>query len=505
METRRVEFVVPGAQNVVNLRERVPDAPPAEAARRFRFNWRAPLVMSPHNPETLYLGGNFLFRTVDGGGRWSIISPDLSSNDRARYDPEKPGGLTRDATGAETHCSITAISESPLVPGLLWAGTDDGNLHVTRDGGATWTDVRKNVPGVPAGTWVSSIEASHFEPGTAYVTFDGHRTGDFRSWLFKTADYGATWTDLSGGFPQRSSPASPHGHALYVVREDPKNRNLLYAGSEFAFFLSFDAGRTWRLFTNGLPTVAVHDIVVHPRDNDVIIGTHGRGIFILDDITPLQQLTGAVLDAPAHLFQNRPATIWEDASRGGVRGHFYFASENPPYIPKRDDVVRAKLTNGALIHYYLKAAGEARIEVFDAAGEKKRTIAAGGAAGIRRALWDLRFDPAPPQVQQFTARMKQALDRIEKLTALTAEQKELAAWARKEVAEAGADDARLNALREKLQDEFGGMRALQGAFGGRLEGEAVSPGTYLVRLHAAGQTYTGTLTVRPDPMLAARN
>jgi photosystem II stability/assembly factor-like uncharacterized protein len=494
METRRVQMVEPGPENIIGYREQFPnEARPGDAARAFRFNWRAPLVMSPHNGSTLFLGGNFLFKTVDGGLHWQIISPDLSTNDRAKWDVARPGGLTRDATGAETHCSITAISESPLVPGLIWVGTDDGNVQVTRDGGATWTNVRKSVPGVPDGIWVSSLEASHFEPGTAYVTFDGHRSADFRTWVFRTADYGATWTSVAGNLPA--------DQPLYVVREDLKNKDLLFAGSEFALFVSLDSGKQWARWMNGMPTVAVHDLVIHPRDNDLVAGTHGRGIFILDDITPLQQLTDAVRNAPAHVFQNRPATIWEDASRGGVRGHFFFAAENPPYIPKRDNVVRAKLINGALIHYYLKArAGDVRIEVSEITGQKKRTLFSSAEPGIHRALWDLRFDPTPEQVKQFVTRVAQALDRIEKLPSLTSAQKEVVAWARKEISEAGSDDERLNAVRDKLMDEFADAGALPRFFG-RLQGEEAGPGEYLVTLHADGKSYTSTLTVRPDPIL----
>ena len=503
METRRVQMVEPGPENVIGYRERFPNEQrPGDAARAFRFNWRAPLVMSPHNGSTLFLGGNFLFKTVDGGLHGQIISPDLSTNDRAKWDIEKPGGLTRDATGAETHCSITAISESPRVPGLIWVGTDDGNVQVTRDGGTTWTNARKNIPDVPEGIWVSSVEASHFEPGTAYVTFDGHRSADFRTWLFKTTDYGATWTSLAAGLPVRESATSPHGHTLYVVREGLRNPNLLFAGSEFALFVSLDRGKTWSMM-DGLPTVAIHDIVIHPRDEDLVIGTHGRGIFILDDITPLEQLTDAVRDTHAHIFQNRPATIWEDASRGGVRGHFFFAAENPPYIPKRDDVVRAKLINGALIHYYLKAkaAGDVRLEISVISGQNKRTITASAEPGIHRALWDLRFDPTPDQVKQFVARLTQALDRVDKVPSLTPEEKNVAAWARKELSEAGSDDARLNAVRDKLIDEFSDLSVLQRFFVGRLQGPEAGPGQYLITLRVEGKSYTSTITVRPDPML----
>jgi len=498
--TRRVEFARPNPRNISNFSDHFK----SESDARFRFNWRAPLVMSPHNPQTLYLGGNHLFRTVDGMYTWQIISPDLSTNDPVKWNIERPGGLTRDASGAETHCSITAFSESPLVPGVLWAGTDDGNVQVTRDGGATWTNVRKNIPGVPEGIWVSSIEASHFAPGAAYVTFDGHRSGNFTSWLFKTTDYGATWTSLAAGLPQRSSPASPHGHSLYVVREGLKNPNLLFAGSEFALFVSLDAGKTWSQLTNGMPTVAVQDLVIHPRDLDLVAGTHGRGIFILDDISPLEQLTPQVLDTAEHLFGQRPATIWEDSSRGGVRGHFYFAAENPPNIPWRDDVVRAKLINGALINYYLKtkATGEVRLEISDLTGANRRTLYVSGDAGIRRALWNLKFDPTPEQTKQFTARLEQVITRLGTLPPITDAQKQLLAVAREDLRRA-KNDVELNAVREKLLEAFGDIQFARQAIGGALEGADAGPGEYLLRLSAGGAASTGTLRVRPDPNFPA--
>ena len=497
----------PTREDIVNYADFVKETQrPAGASARwpFRFNWRAPLVMSPHNPLTLYLGGNFLFRTVDGGQKWRIISPDLSTNDPAKFLNEKPGGLTRDATGAEEHCSITAVSESPLVPGVIWVGTDDGNVQVTRDGGVNWTNVRGSIPSVPTGTWVSNVEAGHFAPGIAYVSFDGHRSSDFRSWLFKTTDYGATWTDLSAGFPKRTSPESPHGHSLYVVREDLKNPNLLFAGSEFAMFVSLDAGRTWKSFTNGLPTVAVHDIVIHPRDRDLVIGTHGRGIYVLDDVTPLEQLTDAVRNSPAHLFEQRPATIWEDASRGGTRGHFFWAAENPPYIPKRDDVVRAKMISGALINYYLKeTTAGATLEISDLAGAKKRTLLLGAEPGIGRVLWDLRWEPPAEQSQQFRQRLERAIERLERMTGLPADYKAIVAQARRDLTAAQLVDelSRVwNALNDLLDEaEISGVN-----LGPQVQGEPAAPGEYLLKLNAGGQSVTGKLIVRPDPLLSER-
>ena len=498
--TRRIEPAQPNANNIVNYRDVFPQPPadPAEAARRFRFNWRAPILMSPHNPETLYLGGNYLFRTVDGGRHWQIISPDLSTNDPAKTNVEKPGGLTRDATGAETHCSVTALAESPRVPGLIWAGTDDGNLQVTRDAGVTWTNVRAQIPEVPAGTWASGVEASHFDAGTAYVTFDGHRSADFRTWIFKTTDFGATWTKINANLPE--------DQPLYVVREGLKNRELLFAGSEFALFVSLDGGKSWTRLMNGMPTVAMHDLVIHPRDFDLVAGTHGRGIYILDDITPLEQLTPQVLAAPAYLFEQRPATIWEDASRGGARGNFYFAAENPPYIPPNENYVRGRLQSGALINIYLKAApaGDVVLEITDLTGEHKRTLPQTKEPGIRRALWDLRWDPTPEQMQQAVTRIGRVIERLTGLPGTTPAQKEILAQAAAEL-KAARDASAIDRVRERLLEEFEDLATGRGGVGGPVVGPPAGPGEYLLKLTVEGTTYTRTLVVRPDPVLGQLN
>ncbi|MGH9795810.1 MAG: VPS10 domain-containing protein [Candidatus Acidiferrales bacterium] len=503
MFTHSIEPSAPVPQNITNYSDVVKEKPrnPRQLPdENFRFNWRAPLVMSPHSSSTLYLGGNYLFRTTDSGRQWEIISPDLSTNDPKKTDPNT-GGLTRDATGAETHCSITAISESPVSKGVIWIGTDDGNIQVTRDNGAMWSNVRSHITGVPDGIWVSSVEASHFDAAVAYVTFDGHRSSDFRSFLFKTSDYGATWTDLSGGFPQRQSPASPHGHALYVVREDLRNRNLLFAGSEFAVFISQDGGQTWRYFINGFPTVAVHDLVIHPRDNDLVAGTHGRGFWVLDDITPLQQLTPEVQAQAAHLFEQRPATIWEDQSRGGVRGHFYFAAPNPPYIPERSEAskVRGRLESGALINYYLREpARDVVLTILDEEGNLVRTLDVVGNPGINRAVWDLRAEPSAEQKAQFIGRIQRAVERLETAPATTAQQKQWLVKFREQF-KAAKTHAQFAALHEQLQAQFPAVN-----FGNLPRGPEVTPGAYRLRLEAGPASATGALTVRPDPMLAIR-
>ncbi|MCP4727938.1 MAG: hypothetical protein GY863_23060, partial [bacterium] len=441
---------------------------------------------------TIYLGGNYLFKTVDRGYHWQIISPDLSTADPVKFDRES-GGITRDVTGAETHCSITAFSESPISPEILWAGTDDGNVQITRNGGTTWENVRENITGVPEGIWVSCIEASHFDKGTSYITFDGHRSARLDTWIFKTTDLGQTWENISNNIPENQT--------LYVVREDLKNENLLFAGSEFTCFVSLDGGDSWKRFMNNMPTVAFHDLLIHPRDGDLIAGTHGRSIWVLDDITPLQQMSEDVESSEAFIFEQRPATIWEDASRGGVRGHQYFAAENPPYIPKREDVVRAKMISGGLINYFLKeTAGEDVIlEITDITGENKRTLHVPGEQGINRTLWDLRFDPTEEQKQQFTTNLSGLIDRISEFPGISRAQKRALNSAREDVGRA-KHDTEYNRIVDDLREEFGHLTILRRAFGRRLQGRAVEPGNYWLTLKVNGNDHHGKITVRRDPM-----
>ncbi len=318
----------------------------------YRFNWNSPIHISPHDSKIVYTGGNYLFRTRDGGHSWKIISPDLSTD-----DPEKQkdsgGPITSDNTGAEIHCTIITISESPVKAGVIWCGTDDGNVQITQDGGQTWTNVVKNIKGLPANTWCSRIEASHFDAGTAYVAFDGHRHDDYGTYLYKTVDQGKTWTSLKGNLP--------FGW-IHVVREDPVNPNLLYVGMEFGIYASLDGGKTWFSLQNNLPTVAVRDIAVHPRDNDLIIGTHGRGIWIMDNVEPLQDMTPEIFQSDVHVFRIPPTTAYQVSSSGEPSSRPVYSGENPDYgmiftaylkdKPKEKPEIAIKSTEGEVVHEF---------------------------------------------------------------------------------------------------------------------------------------------------------
>ena len=347
----------------------------AIAGYKYRFNWNPPIVASPHDPKTVYYGGNVLFKTVNYGHSWEEISPDLTTNDKNKQQ-SSGGPVVTDNTAAEFHCTILTIAESPVKPGVIWVGTDDGNIQVTKDSGKTWTNVVGNIKGLPANSWVPCIDASRSDAATAYVAVDRHRDDDFGPYAFKTTDYGQTWTSIKGDLPAKGY--------VHVVREDPKVRTLLYAGTELGVFASWDGGSHWISLRNNLPPVAVNDLAVHPRDNDLILGTHGRGVWILDNITPLQQLAEAKA-ADAYLFDIRPATRYQIWGRDSNLGQKTFTAQNPPA--------------GAMIDYYLKADvnGPIVITVGDKSGKTIRTIrSTANKAGANRAVWDLRYDPPTP-------------------------------------------------------------------------------------------------------------
>jgi photosystem II stability/assembly factor-like uncharacterized protein len=443
--------ITPRPATIVNYGEVVQGGGGGGLPDQFRFNWSSPLILSPHDSKTVLFAGNYLFRSTDRGETWRIISPDLSTNDPVLTNPES-GGLTRDVTGGETHATAITISESPLVPGVLWVGTDDGNVQITRDNGATWSNVRANIPAalVPTGTWVSRVEASHFEPGTAYVSFDGHRKDDFRPYVLRTTNYGVTWTSVTGDLPA--------DEPVYVVKEDLKNRNLLFAGTEFAAYFSIDGGRAWHRLMTDMPTVAVHDLVIHPRDGDLIAATHGRSIRILDDITSLQQLTADVLAAEAHLFRNRVATKWLGVSRGATRGHMLFMGRNPLTIQQRGPANSpSELQNTATVSFWLKSApqGPVTLEIATLDGAQTFTTEVQAHQGINRYFWNLRFPAAGA---------------------------------------AGGGGRGGRGGRGGAGGRGGGGG--RGGLGGGAEADA---GSYIVRLTSGGRTYTGSLMVRDDP------
>ncbi len=351
----------------------------AGSSDTYRFNWNTPFVLSPHNPSIVWLGGNRLFKSYNRGETW-IASADLTKNIERNTVAlmGEPGDRTQLSKndGVVSYSTIISVSESPVLPGIVWAGTDDGNVQVSRDGGATFTEVGKAMPGLPANHqyWISRIDASHFDAGTAYVSVDGHRSDDLKPYLFATRDYGKTWTSIASNLPVWGN--------IQVVREDPKNKDLLYVGTEFGLYVSLDGGKQWQRFMNNLPTARVDDILVHPRDNDLIVATHARGIWITDNISPLQQMA-SIAGQEAVLFDVRPAVAYlSDRQRGQqTGGQKSFTGENPP--------------RGATIDYFLESApsGEVKITIADATGRTIRTIDGSRDAGLNRVNWNLTPQP----------------------------------------------------------------------------------------------------------------
>lgn len=333
---------------------------------KYRFNWNSPVHMSATNPDVIYYGGNVLFKTTERGERWTIVSPDLTTNDPEKQRPSG-GPITSDNTRAEFHCTIIAIADSPKDPLVIWAGTDDGNLQLTRDGGKTWTNVAPNIVGAPRFSWFSSVAASAADPATAYVTIDQHRLDDFAPYVFATSDYGRTWRKISEGL--RGYP--------HIVVEDPKEPNLLYVGTELGVFASFDRGQHWTDLRLGLPPLAVVDMKVHPRDNDLVIASHARGFYVLDDVTPLQTIAARSFSGNLTLFPPMPAIRYTPASDTSVLGNRVWVSPNQPY--------------GVILSYYLPQASQAGVDITitDAAGRPIQTVRGPGNQGVNRAVWNL--------------------------------------------------------------------------------------------------------------------
>jgi photosystem II stability/assembly factor-like uncharacterized protein len=349
------------------------DGGPAENAK-YRFNWNSPLLPSPHDKNTVYLTGNVVFKSTDFGKTWAAISPDLTTNDKAKQK-SAGGPVAFENTGAEYHTTIISFAESPLKPGVLWAGTDDGNLQRTTDGGKSWTNIVKNIPGLAANSPVSHVEPSRVDADLIYVAFDRHMLDDRRPYVFKTTDGGRSFQNITGNLPANAY--------VWVVREDPKNPKLIYAGTELGLYVSYTGGGNWTsLGLKNLPNVAVHDILVHPRDNDLILATHGRSLYILDDATPVQQMTADVAREDVHLFDIRPALRYTTMmTRYGI-GDKSFAGQNPPY--------------GALVSYYLKAKPDektkVKIQILDAAGKMISEIEnIAKEKGFNRVNWNLRY------------------------------------------------------------------------------------------------------------------
>jgi photosystem II stability/assembly factor-like uncharacterized protein len=411
------------------------DANGPAADLKYRFVWNAPLTLSPHDRNKIYVGSQHVHQTTDGGQSWQEISPDLTLNDKSRQ--KSSGGLTPDNIGVEYADVVYAIAESPKQAGVIWAGTNDGLIQLTRDGGRTWTNVTKNLPNLPPWGTVSNIEPSRYDTGTAYATVDLHQVNNRDPFVYRTTDFGATWKLVTNGIP--------HSMLSYAhcVREDPVRRGLLYLGTENGVYVSFDDGENWQPLQMNLPHAPVYWLVVQEHFNDLVIATYGRGFWILDDVTALRELTPQTLNADAHLFAPRPAYRFRAITSEAGSPEDPTVGQNAPY--------------GAAINYYLKSAasGPVTVTIADSKGQVVRALAnAPGTAGLNRVYWNLRDNPSKGVTLRTTP-----------------------TW---------APEVRLNP--DGTRDGGGGRMTL-------LE----PPGTYTVKLSVGGRDYTQPLTVRKDP------
>ncbi|MBI4853871.1 MAG: glycosyl hydrolase [Acidobacteria bacterium] len=356
---------------------------PKEGEPKYRFNWNAAFSPSQKNPNVIYVGAQFLFRSTDKGESWQRISDDLTTNDPKKQQQESSGGLSIDNSSAENHCTIVSVKDSLLDENIIWVGTDDGNVQVSRDGGKSWTNVASNIPSLPLNTWCSSVEPSHKDPSTLYATFTGHQTGDFKSYVYKTTDFGKTWQSLV--------TEDVKGYAR-VIREDSINPNILFLGTEFGLFISINGGKQWAQFTSGkFPiNVPVYDLAIHPRESDLIIATHGRGVFILDDISPLRQLSGETLEKNAFIFETRPSQT-----------KFYTIGAASDF--RQDEFYGATLADAVYITYYLKERhvfGDFKVEIYSADGKLLTTLPGTKRRGLNRITWAPRLKPPKVAVSE---------------------------------------------------------------------------------------------------------
>src|SRR5579872_1551217 len=474
-----------------------------DQAPRYRFQWNSPLMISPHDPKTIYYGGNHLFKSTDRGDTWEVLGEDLTTG--AERDKQKSLGKAIDKDtlsrhdGVQAWPCITAIAESPVKAGVLWAGTDDGNLQMSKDGGKTWTNTVSHIQGLPKGGYVSRIEPSHKDAGTAYVTFDDHRNSDYGIYIYRTTNYGDSFSKLTNGIP-------PDAGTVHVIREDPVNADLLFAGTEFGLFLTFDRGANWHQLKNGLPTVPVFDIQVHPREHDLILATHGRSIWIMDNISAIEQLNNSVLTTDLKLFDTRPGIEWKMANYRGFVGSSNFLAPNAP--------------NGLVLDFFAKTAGPVRVTVTDKDGKEIRHINGRAQAGvINRVTWDLRYDSPVPPARNQTAGAGQGGGGGRGAGGGGGRGARGGAGA--EGGEAAGGEASAEAGGE-LRTEFGAAGEQGGAGGeagaaggagggggggggggffgfGAARGSLVDPGEYKITITEAGKTESKTFAVEEDP------
>ncbi len=449
---------------------------------QFRFNWSSPLILSPHDQKTVYFAGNHVFKSKDQGNSWEIISEDLTRNDPEKRNPSKSGYLTRSVTGGENHFTIVSLAESPIKKGQLWAGSDDGLLHVSEDGGKTWKELSKKIFGKENKIWISRIEPSNHDPNRCYITLDNHRYDDMKPYVFMTEDLGKSWKDISSGLDPDNS--------LYVIREDRIDEDLLFVGSEVGVSFSYDRGEAWTPLMANMPTVAIHDLKIHPRDHDLVAGTHGRSIWIMDDISPLRDLDKKFLNKRISMASTRKATHWYQVYDGRTQPAFEFRGENPP--------------NAAFVNFYLKEEPKDSVEirVFEGNTKFHYLKKVEGKKGLNRFEWDFSLPFHTDSLENY----KKRLEEVAKVLKAEVPGSYYAADSLKEISKSlkkvdSKNVNQLNQVRKRMVSNFGSFSNGNKLFPEKLFFPEAFEGSYRVEVRTGSLKTEGRIEVRNDPNL----
>ena len=463
-ETRNKYTIDPGEHWFFRERPDRPLLPP-----QFRFNWSSPFIISSHDSKKVLFGSNHLFQSHDRGDSWKIISPDLTTNDKELRNTSDGGGLTNSNTGGENHFTIITISDTPLDTNLIWIGTDDGNIQITRDNGINWENVRKNIKGVPSKTWVSRVEASKHKEGRAYVTFDNHRFDDNKPYVFMTDDYGKSWTNISANLPL--------DYSVYVIKEDYIDENLLFVGTEKSVYFTINRGKNWDKLGTKLPSVAIHDLVIHPRDGDLIAGTHGRSIWILDDISPLRKLD----KKSNNLTPIRIATKWIKINTGRKQPFFEFRGENPP--------------NGSIINFYSSNNYKGKLIVTNISGLNIYSKPISFNKGINRFIWPLELERNKDELNRYKEKF---IELVNYLKDIVPDRKILSSLDFSKTKSFNE----INKLRKILLDNYGMYAGGKKIFGDKVYKKFDAPvGNYKIYIELDnGEIYTDIINIREDPI-----
>jgi len=463
-ETRNRYTIDPGEHWFFRERPDRPLLPP-----QFRFNWSSPFIISSHNSKKVFFGSNHLFQSDDRGDNWKIVSPDLTTNDKSLRNTSEGGGLTNSNTGGENHFTIITISDTPIDKEVIWVGTDDGNVQITRDNGDTWDNVRPNISGVPQKTWVSRVEASKHKKGRAFISFDNHRFDDNKPYVFMTNDYGKTWNNITSNLP--------NDYSVYVIKEDYVDESLLFVGTEKSVYFTINQGKTWEILGSKLPSVAVHDLVIHPRDGDLVAGTHGKSIWILDDISPLRNLE---LNKNK-IIPSRISTKWIKINTGRKQPYFEFRGENPPY--------------GAIINFYSKSEIKGKITISNSSDKNIYQREINISNGLNRFIWPFELDRNSDELNNYRTKF---IDLVEEFKDIAIDKKNLKKYNFKNL----NSFSEINKLRKSFLDDFGMYANGKKIFGDKLyESYDVKPGEYKIILDLEnGESHKEIILVREDPL-----